>query len=153
MLVNNAANDERHGLDAVTPEAWDRSQNVNLRHQFFAAQAVRPQMRERGGGAIVNFSSIAWMGGIDAGMIGYVDRQVGGGRPDAAVSRSSSATTTSASTPIAPGAVMTEKQLRLWHTEASTAASRRREAGACTRAWPSRTSPPRYSSSRPTTAA
>ncbi len=63
VLVNNAANDERHDLDAVTPGYWDESMAVNLRHQFFAAQAVRPQMRERGGGSIVNMSSIAWMGG------------------------------------------------------------------------------------------
>src|SRR6185312_5417157 len=46
VLVNNAANDERHKLDQVTPEYWDRAMNVNLRHQFFAAQAVRSDMQK-----------------------------------------------------------------------------------------------------------
>jgi NADP-dependent 3-hydroxy acid dehydrogenase YdfG len=62
-LVNNAGNDERHDLDAVTPDYWDRNIRVNLTHQFFAAQAVRPHMRELGHGSIVNLSSIAWMRG------------------------------------------------------------------------------------------
>src|SRR5215468_4355449 len=70
VLVNNAASDERHELDTVTPDYWDKMMNVNLRHQFFAAQAVRPHMKELGYGAIVNFSSIAWMAGA-AGMVAY----------------------------------------------------------------------------------
>jgi NAD(P)-dependent dehydrogenase (short-subunit alcohol dehydrogenase family) len=60
VLINNAANDDRHEIDAVTEAYWDTSLDINLKPQFFAAQAVRPQMRELGGGAIVNFSSIAW---------------------------------------------------------------------------------------------
>ena len=48
VLVNNAANDERHAVADVTADYWDRAQNVNLRHHFFAAQAVHPQMRELG---------------------------------------------------------------------------------------------------------
>jgi NAD(P)-dependent dehydrogenase (short-subunit alcohol dehydrogenase family) len=70
VLVNNAANDERHKVDEVTVEYWDRAQDINLKHQFFAAQAVRPQMRELGGGSIVNFSSIAWRGGA-SNMVAY----------------------------------------------------------------------------------
>ena len=48
ILVNNAANDERHAVADVTADYWDHAQNVNLRHHFFAAQAVHPQMRELG---------------------------------------------------------------------------------------------------------
>ena len=54
VLVNNAANDQRHKVAEVSVEYWDQCQNVNLRHHFFAAQAVHPQMRELGSGSIVN---------------------------------------------------------------------------------------------------
>ena len=60
VLINNAANDDRHTIEDVTPAFWDERMNVNLRHQFFAAQAVVPAMREAGGGAILNFGSISW---------------------------------------------------------------------------------------------
>ena len=63
VLVNNAANDRRQPVAEVTPEDWDLAQNVNLRPQFFAAQAVIPGMRGLGGGSIVNLSSIAWRAG------------------------------------------------------------------------------------------
>ena len=61
MLVNNAANDDRHASEQVTPEYWDNRMNVNLRHQFFASQAVAPGMKAAGSGSIINMSSIAWM--------------------------------------------------------------------------------------------
>jgi NAD(P)-dependent dehydrogenase (short-subunit alcohol dehydrogenase family) len=60
ILVNNAANDDRHSFDEVTEEYWDDRINVNLKHQFFCAQAVVPGMRAKGGGAIVNLGSISW---------------------------------------------------------------------------------------------
>ena len=60
ILVNNAANDDRHKLEEVTEAYWDERINVNLRHQFFCAQAVLPGMRARGRGAIVNLGSISW---------------------------------------------------------------------------------------------
>jgi len=60
-LVNNAAHDERHDWREVTPDDWDDGLNVNLRHQFFAIQAVAPAMAEAGGGAIVNLGSTSWM--------------------------------------------------------------------------------------------
>ena len=61
VLVNNAANDQRHKIDEVTPEYWDRSMAVNLRPQFFMIQAVLPAMKAAGRGSIVNMSSISWM--------------------------------------------------------------------------------------------
>lgn len=115
ILVNNAANDDRHKLDELTPEEWDQSFDVNLRHQFFAAQAVRLQMREQGGGVIINFSSIAWMFGASdfiaysaakAGVIGLTNALARAFGPDNIRVNA-----------IAPGAVHTERQLRLWYDE------------------------------------
>lgn len=60
VLINNAANDDRHTIDEVTPAVWEERMNVNLRHQFFAAKAVIPAMKRAGGGSIVNFGSISW---------------------------------------------------------------------------------------------
>jgi NAD(P)-dependent dehydrogenase (short-subunit alcohol dehydrogenase family) len=60
VLVNNAANDDRHEIDDVTEAYWDNRFNVNLKHQFFCAQAVVPGMRSRGGGVIINLGSISW---------------------------------------------------------------------------------------------
>ena len=59
-LINNAARDDRHELEDVTPEFWDERIAVNLRHAFFAIQAVAPGMKRAGGGAIVNFSSVSY---------------------------------------------------------------------------------------------
>jgi NAD(P)-dependent dehydrogenase (short-subunit alcohol dehydrogenase family) len=60
ILVNNAANDNRHNVGDVTAKYWDDSLAVNLRHQFFCAQAVAPGMKAAGGGVILNFGSISW---------------------------------------------------------------------------------------------
>ena len=60
ILVNNAANDDRHQLAEVTEAYWDDRINVNLRHQFFCAQAVIAAMRAKGRGSIVNLGSISW---------------------------------------------------------------------------------------------
>ena len=61
VLVNNAANDQRHKIEEVTAEYWDASIAVNLRPQFFMIQAVLPAMRAAGRGSIINMSSISWM--------------------------------------------------------------------------------------------
>jgi NAD(P)-dependent dehydrogenase (short-subunit alcohol dehydrogenase family) len=69
VLVNNAAHDERHDWRTVTPEFWDNRQAVNVRHQFFAIQAVAPAMQAARRGSIINFGSISWhlkMGGMPA---------------------------------------------------------------------------------------
>ena len=70
VLVNNAANDDRHRTEDVTEEYWDRCQAINLKSYFFACQAAIGQMRQGGGGSIVNFSSISYMMG-NAGYPGY----------------------------------------------------------------------------------
>jgi NAD(P)-dependent dehydrogenase (short-subunit alcohol dehydrogenase family) len=64
VLVNNAANDDRHKLGTITPEYWDDRMAVNLRHLLFCSQAVAPGMKDRGGGAIINLGSISWHLGL-----------------------------------------------------------------------------------------
>jgi len=64
VMINNAANDDRHTVEEVTPAYWDERMAVNLKHQFFAAKAVIPAMREAGGGSIVNLGSISWHLGL-----------------------------------------------------------------------------------------
>ncbi|MBU1438136.1 MAG: SDR family oxidoreductase [Gammaproteobacteria bacterium] len=60
VLINNAADDNRHQVEEITVEYWDDRFAVNLRHYFFAAQAVIPQMQKLGGGSIINLGSISW---------------------------------------------------------------------------------------------
>lgn len=64
VLINNAANDDRHSLSQITQAYWDDRIAVNLRHLLFAAQAVAPGMKSRGGGAIINLGSISWHLGL-----------------------------------------------------------------------------------------
>ncbi|WBT05036.1 MULTISPECIES: SDR family NAD(P)-dependent oxidoreductase [Brevundimonas] len=64
VLINNAANDDRHTLAEVTPDYWDNRINVNLRHLYFAAQSVAAGMREQGRGVIINLGSISWHLGL-----------------------------------------------------------------------------------------
>jgi D-xylose 1-dehydrogenase len=126
VLINNAADDARMTVDEVTPEAWDRSFAINLRHQFFAAQAVRAHMRQRGGGVIVNLSSIAWMGGA-TGMIAYASAKAGVIGLTRSLAREFGADGIRVNA-IAPGAVMTPRQMRLWHTRHSADALVERQA-------------------------
>lgn len=115
VLVNNAARDDRHDVDTVTPEYWDDAMAVNLRHQFFAAQAVRPHMQERGGGSIVNFSSVAWMFG-GAAFVAYATAKAGVVGLTNSLAREFGDDNIRVNA-IAPGGVVTERQLRLWYTE------------------------------------
>ena len=65
VLVNNAASDDRHSIEDVTPEYWDARMAVNLKHQFFAAKAVVGAMKDAGGGSIINMGSISWHLGLE----------------------------------------------------------------------------------------
>ena len=105
-LVNNAGNDQRHALEDITPEQWDASLSINIRQQFFMAQAVAPGMQAAGGGAIVNLSSTALLIGMPD-LVPVHERQGRGDRHDAGRSARRSASTTSGSTRSLPGAVMT----------------------------------------------
>lgn len=114
VLVNNAANDDRHEIERVTPEYWDDRIAVNLRHLFFCSQAVAPGMIAAGGGAIINLGSVSWhlalpdlvlyqtaKAGIE-GMTRSLARDLGqhGIRV----------------TCVVPGGVRTQRQMMLWHT-------------------------------------
>jgi len=114
VLVNNAANDERHEIASVTPEYWRRAIDLNLSHHFFAAQAVHPQMRELGGGAIVNMSSVAWHFGPPE-MPAYAAAKAGVTALTYSLARKFGADNIRVNA-IEPGAVMTERQRKLWYT-------------------------------------
>ena len=114
ILINNAAHDERHATLEVTEDYWDGRMAVNLKHQFFASQAVLPDMMASKKGSIVNLGSCSWIigqGGMPAytasksavlGLTRSLARDFGehGVRVNA----------------VAPGWIMTERQLELWVT-------------------------------------
>jgi D-xylose 1-dehydrogenase len=125
ILVNNAAHDERHALDAVTPEYWDERFAVNLRHQFFAAQAVYPDMAAAGGGAIVNLGSTSWMVG-QGGMPGYTTAKSAVAGLTRALARDLGPFGIRV-TCVVPGWIMTERQVRMWLTPEAEADLLRRQ--------------------------
>ena len=113
-LMNNAANDQRHAVDTVTPEFWDERLQINLRHQFFAAQAVFPMMRDAGGGSIVNFGSISWMIG-QGGMPTYTTSKSAVHGLTRGLARDFGPANVRVNT-LAPGWIMTQRQIDLWLT-------------------------------------
>jgi D-xylose 1-dehydrogenase len=117
VLINNAADDQRYAIEEITPELWDAAQAVNLRHQFFMAQAVLAGMRAAGGGSIVNLSSVAWRRG-PAGLLAYGTAKAGVIGLTNALATQLGADRIRVNA-IAPGAVMTPRQMRLWHTPES----------------------------------
>jgi D-xylose 1-dehydrogenase len=116
VLVNNAGNDDRHTTESVTVEYWDDRMQVNLRHQFFAAQAVRPQMRDAGGGSIINFGSITWLVG-DPDCPAYVTAKAAIGGLTRALAREFGPEKIRVNC-VLPGWVMTERQVKLWLNDA-----------------------------------
>ena len=114
VLVNNAAHDERHRTEDVTPEYWDNRVAVNLRHQFFAAQAVLPDMKAAGGGAIVNFGSVSWMAG-QGGMAAYTACKSAVLGLTRSLARDFGPDNIRVNA-IAPGWIMTRRQKELWLT-------------------------------------
>jgi len=119
VLVNNAANDRRQDADEVTEADWDWSMAVNLKHQFFAAQIARRSMREIGGGSIINFTSTAWMKG-SARMASYSAAKGGVLGMTKSLAREFGPDNIRVNA-LAPGAVITERQRRLWMSEADVA--------------------------------
>jgi NAD(P)-dependent dehydrogenase (short-subunit alcohol dehydrogenase family) len=114
VLVNNAANDDRHKFAELTPEYWDERMAVNLRHQFFAAQAVAGKMAKAGGGSIINMSSIAWVI-PSTGLPAYVTAKAGIIGLTRTLARELGEAKIRVNA-ISPGAIMTERQRRLWAT-------------------------------------
>ena len=115
VLVNNAANDDRHDWRNVTEDYWNERFSTNIRHQFFAIQHVAPDMIEKGGGSIINIGSNSWW-------------ETGGGFPAYATAKSAvhGLTRTMARdlgkhrirvNTVVPGWIMTERQKRLWVTQ------------------------------------
>ena len=76
VLVNNAGRDDRHKMEDVTSEFWDDRLALNLKHYFFAIQAVAPAMERAGGGSVVNMGSVSWMRGRP-NLVGYTTAKAG----------------------------------------------------------------------------
>ena len=118
VLINNAADDNRHAFDDVTPTAWDAGIAVNLRHAFFAAQAVKDDMRASGGGSIINLGSISWMT-KEGGMPVYTTAKSAMQGLTRSLAQNLGRHRIRVNT-LVPGWVMTEKQLRLWVNDQSS---------------------------------
>jgi D-xylose 1-dehydrogenase len=114
VLINNAAHDERHAWEKMTPDYWDERIAVNIKHQFFAAQAVIPMMQKSGGGAIINMGSTSWKIGL-GGMAAYTASKSGVTGLTRSLARDLGPDNIRVNT-ISPGWIMTERQLRLWVT-------------------------------------
>jgi NAD(P)-dependent dehydrogenase (short-subunit alcohol dehydrogenase family) len=113
-LVNNAARDDRHAWNTVTPEFWDERFAVNLRHQFFAAQAVQPMMEGAGGGSIINMGSTSWMVG-QGGMAAYTAAKSAVLGLTRSLARDWGPDNIRVNS-VAPGWIMTERQQSMWLT-------------------------------------
>ncbi|MGE0715969.1 MAG: SDR family NAD(P)-dependent oxidoreductase [Alphaproteobacteria bacterium] len=113
-VVNNAARDDRHTIEEVTPEYWDERMATNLRHQFFVAQALASAMAEAGGGAIVNMGSISWMG-MTPHIPVYLTAKAAVQGLTRALARELGPKNIRVNT-VVPGWIMTERQVKLWLT-------------------------------------
>ena len=119
ILVNNAANDERHSIDEVTEEFWNERMNINLRHYFFTVQSVKKAMIENKGGSIINIGSVSWMIG-QGGMAAYTAAKSGvvGLTRSFAIDLGEFNIRVNS---VVPGWVMTERQIEKWLTPESEA--------------------------------
>jgi NAD(P)-dependent dehydrogenase (short-subunit alcohol dehydrogenase family) len=117
VLVNNAARDDRHRMEDVTPAYWDENLAINLRHHFFAAQAVAPQMAAAGGGSIINLGSISWMRGRPA-MVAYTTSKAAISGMTRVLARELGERNIRVNA-LVPGAIHTPRQEALWDSPAS----------------------------------
>jgi NAD(P)-dependent dehydrogenase (short-subunit alcohol dehydrogenase family) len=114
VLINNAARDDRHALDEVEPEYWRRTLALNLDHQFFATQAVIPQMRARRAGCIIMMGSISWMR-ARGGMVGYTAAKAAINGMTRTLARELGEHGIRVNS-VVPGAINTERQASLWRS-------------------------------------
>jgi NAD(P)-dependent dehydrogenase (short-subunit alcohol dehydrogenase family) len=114
ILINNAAHDQRHNTLEVTSAYWDERIHVNLKHQFFASQAVLPDMMAKMSGSIINFGSISWMIG-QGGMAAYTASKSAVLGLTRSLARDFGSYNIRVNA-IAPGWIMTQRQIDLWLT-------------------------------------
>ena len=119
ILINNAANDERHKIEDVTEEFWNDRMNINLRHYFFTVQSVREAMIKNNSGAIVNIGSASWMIG-QGGMAAYTAAKSGVVGLTRSFARDLGEYNIRVNS-VVPGWTITERQLEKWLTPESEA--------------------------------
>ena len=119
VLINNAANDERHSIDEVTEEFWNERININLRHYFFTVQSVKKAMIANKGGSIINIGSASWMIG-QGGMAAYTAAKSGVVGLTRSFARDLGEFDIRVNS-VVPGWVMTERQVEKWLTPESEA--------------------------------
>ena len=119
ILINNAANDERHNIEDVTEEFWNNRMNINLRHYFFTVQSVREAMIKNKGGVIVNIGSASWMVG-QGGMAAYTAAKSGVVGLTRSFARDLGEYNIRVNS-VVPGWTITERQLEKWLTPESEA--------------------------------
>ncbi|MCO6180427.1 MULTISPECIES: SDR family NAD(P)-dependent oxidoreductase [Ciceribacter] len=125
VLVNNAARDDRHDWRDLTPEYWDDRMNTNLRHQFFAIQAVAPDMIALGGGSIINLGSNSWWEAAD-GFPAYATAKAAVHGLTRTMARELGQYRIRVNA-VVPGWIMTDRQKELWATPEKLEAHRRRQ--------------------------
>jgi len=112
VLINNAGNDARHTLEELTPEYWDNTLALNLKHHVFAIQAVAPGMANAGGGSIINLGSIAWMRGRP-NLVGYTASKAAISGISRTLARELGDKNIRVNA-LVPGAIVTDRQSALW---------------------------------------
>lgn len=125
VLVNNAARDDRHNWQDVTPEYWDERMATNIRHMFFAIQTVAPGMIAAGGGSIINMGSNSWWEAC-GGMPAYTTAKSAVHGLTRTMARDLGDHSIRVNT-VVPGWIMTERQKDLWVTPEAIDKHRKRQ--------------------------